>query len=1188
MSFTQPQLEAVSSRSGQTLVSAAAGSGKTHVLTKRIEALVRGADMEHFAEDDGTQVNVDQMEDIRGMLVMTFTRAAAGEMRGRIVAALTKAAQAQAELGNDAAARVLHEQAEAAAGADISTVHSFCTRVIAENYELADVSAGFGILSQEQADQLMEAAARELFDEHYEAEDQDIVRLLRKFTLKGRDEELIAIVLKIYKQMMGTADWEEWLDRPFAPERPAEMMQRWEQIRIEELEHAIDALGRAEQMTRRAAMEAADKALLKKADQDVKLLAKFSAVLDKARVDGADAAVPDLGTVRYPRTKGMSGLAGSAYSMREESRAALKIFRSDEFAGADRSLALAEAHEDMHILTSLVREFAARYADKKRQLNKVDYSDLEHKALQVLRALREEGKGYDKRYHHVFVDEYQDTNNVQESILRELTGDNQVFMVGDLKQSIYGFRFADPSIFRSKDLSFAERRDAPEQCIHMNHNFRSAPAVIDAVNDVMGCLMRESLGGVAYGEREQLIYGRTDGMPGHAQILVADAASGSLNEDGNPRSEMEAEMIASRIAELAAQGRSFGDIVILLRSRSDRVGALERSLEMRGIPYAAEIDSSRTFTELDIYLNLLELVVNERRDVPLLSVMRSYMFGFSEADFARIVNWDERDEHHSGQAFFLRLNRYREQYKKGFADEEDRELGKRIEDFFAQLAELRVRGTDMSLARFAEEAGQKFDFASYLLTRPSGASRKKAYDTLLQMIAEQQEIYGNSLFRVLQAVRKIRTAGSIEAQSASLDTDAVRIMTIHRSKGLEAPVVFLAGMDRKFNKASMTADFLLSDAYGVSAKYVDDAAHIKQDTVETAVVRRYLTESQLSEELRMLYVAMTRARDELYLCGAAADEPGSENAWRALVGRYEYAGSMLDWVMAAYYEMLEKGQASESMYAGSFWRRGDIVGPAPEVHPVQPEDEDVEDVTAFVKEAEAGGRTDFYGLEKRSRVQAKLGVSKRIAADRKDSSTAETKDGEIRAPYDKYALRPVFPEASDGSMTGAERGTLLHRALQYAVRTGSEPAKTVQQMLERRLVSPAEANELKASIGALQSFFDSPLYARVLKADKVLTEQAFELLVPADADGYSNVSWRLAGKIDLAFLENGRWVLVDYKSDRFAEEAELAERYAQQIMYYKEALEKITGKKVAESYLYSLEKRKAIPVGSKAAASGTI
>lgn len=1174
MSLTEPQLRAVSSQSQQTLVSAAAGSGKTHVLTKRIEALVRGADMDGFAEDDGTQVNPQKMEDISRMLVMTFTRAAAAEMRGRIVDTLTKAAQKQTELGHDDTAQRLRRQAEAAAGADISTVHSFCTRVIAENYDLADVSAGFGILSQDQATQLMESAAREVLDERYENDDQDVVRLLKKFTLKGRDEQLVEILLRIYSQMMGMDDWEAWLELPFAPDRPQQMMQHWEQIRISELEHAIEALERAERLTRRSAEESGDKSVLKKADADTKLLARFRSVLSEAREKGADAAAPGIGKLRFSNTKDMPGALHTAYRMREESRTAVTVFLSADFDGADTGGELSAAHEDLRALTDLVRSFAARYAQKKSGLNKVDYADLEHKALKVLRILRAQGRGYDRKYRHVFVDEYQDTNKVQESILRELTGDNQVFMVGDLKQSIYGFRFADPGIFREKDIAFPQRPGEAQQCIHMNHNFRSSPAVVDTVNIIMGRLMRESLGGVEYGEDEELIYQRQDEEPGFAQILIADESAGAISEDGKASDELEAEMIASRIAELYAEGRQFGDMAILLRSRSARVGAIETALESRGIPYAADIDSSRSFSELDVFLNLLELVVNERRDVPLLSVMRSYIGGFDEADFARIVNWnDENPEEggpaqRTGQTFFRRLARYRAAEHTG----SDRNLANRIQVFFDKLDKLRVMGTDMALARFAEEVGARYDFGSYLLTRPAGASRRKAYDALLQMISEQQEIHGNSLYRVLAAVRRARRAAPSDAQSASGSLNAVRIMTIHQSKGLEIPIVFVAGTDRAFNRKSITADYLLTDAYGVTVKYINDEKHIKQDTVETAVVRRYIESTQLSEELRMLYVAMTRAKDQLYLCGSAAGEEQSENTWRNLAGRYEYASSMLDWIMGAYYELEEAGQAPEGLYQGSFWRHGQAVGAAAAGE--EPED-DPDDVIALLDEAVEEHRTDFYGLAARARVAAVQGVSKRIAADRREQDA----QGTIRPPYAKDVRRPVLPEPSDGVITGAERGTLLHKALQYAVRTHTQPASAVAQMLERRLITREESDELQKSLGALDAFFESPLYARAAASKNVLIEQPFEYLLPAPSDAdYSGRRMRLRGKIDLAFIEDDEWVLVDYKSDRAASAEELAARYAPQIEYYKEALEKITGCPVRESYLFSLERSEAIPV----------
>ena len=1194
MQFTKQQIQAITSRSAQTLVSAAAGSGKTRVLTQRIEALVRGADLSAFEHDDGTQVGLGPMHEIRKMLVMTFTRAAAAEMRTRIVRALTDAARVQEKGGSLDAARRLRSEAENAAGADISTIHSFCNRVIGEHYELADVCAGFSILSKEQAEQLMAAAVHEVFEERYERNDPDIVRLLSRFTSKGKDTDLMDRVFALYGHMMSSADWEAWLEMPLAQDWDEGIVHAWDALRVRELEAAAEAFRRAAVLTEKGGLDIGENKVVAKAEKDREWVRKIESYLQTAYAQGPDAAVEMLGTgsFRFANTEKMGGVLSIAQELRKDARDSLELVRSIESGPSARRM-LAEAHDDLRLFVQLVRDFTERYAEKKRAINKLDYADLEHKAYSVLKQLRGTDDAYDKRYEHVFVDEYQDTNQVQESILSELTGDNSVFMVGDLKQSIYGFRFADPQIFRSKDLQFSGSVDGRETRIHMNHNFRSTPAVIDTVNAVMRCLMRESFGGVDYAGEEELLLGRTDGVAGHAQILIADASDRAADGEGSAKDTREAEMIAARIAELKAQGRSYGDMAILLRSRSDRVNAIEKALESRGIPYFAELDSNRVFTELDVFLNLLELVVNERRDVPLLSVLRSYMFGFTDDDFARIVNWCDAHPEPVQQGapdgdavlqyrapFFHRLRRYREA-SGTFADEKDRALAERVESFFSELERLRVMGTDMSLARFAEEVGARFDFGPYLLTRPSGTSRKKAYDTLLETIAAQQEIHGNSLYRVLGAIRKIRQSGGLEAEAAAGDVNAVRITTIHKSKGLEYPVVFVAAMDRAFNRGSVQGDILTSDAYGVTMRHVDEASHIKNDTMESVVVKRYIDESQRSEELRTLYVAMTRARDELYLCGAADDEEKSFLRWEALRGRHSAARSLLDWLMAAYYELRNTGDVPESLYAGSFWKPGMTVGTV-FTKEEAPETPAYTKAVALVEEAQKEGRSDYYGLLKRSRQAAVQGVSKLVTAQMRKEN------GGMRAPYRALALQPVFRESDDGTLSGTQRGTLLHRALRYGVQKRVPTDRIVSSMLKNRLITDDDAVQLEANMYALRAFFDSPLYERVARSPRVLTEQPLELLVePEDGGAYSGSRMRLRGMIDLAFLDGDRWVLVDYKSDRGLDAAGLAERYEKQIGYYREALEELTGIDVAESYLFSLERGQAVPVGEKVPAAVT-
>lgn len=1151
LNYTPSQKEAVTAAQKDVLVSAAAGSGKTRVLTERVVQLVRGTDAESFRS--GRPVSDPaQMADISRMLMVTFTRAAASEMRSRIVAALGEAAAAEKD---PQTARKLHAQAEAAAGADITTFHGFCRKIIAENYEAAGVSAGFGILGNAQGEHLRTACLRQVMDELYQeeqlaqAENSEapaaVHRLLLRYGSNGSDEKLMELISSIYDQMMGQRDPHAWLELSLGDiEERLDLLYRMRR----DMAHQ-KALMTQEFVRRLVRLEHEGFPQLKTTRTDSAFLEK----LESSLAEGNSAAFPEkfpaIGSKEKETLTDLLDLREQAREAFSEASALLKE--------RDRQQDLADllhTRADVRALTDIVRKFEALYTRRKETLNKVDFSDLEHKALRVLN-LR--GAWYAEKYQYIFVDEYQDTNPVQDAILQALhlspdgTPLNHQFLVGDMKQSIYRFRNADPRIFEGRSRLYAAGENPAQRRISMNENFRSSPAVIDGVNHVMGALMDESLGEISYAG-EELICGRPDAEPGVFEVLLAPETE---ETSAACRRQAQADMIADKILQLKENGRRLEEIAVLFRSRSDLLFTLSAALEARGIPAAAQSGVTTVYIEIDIFLHLLRLVINDRQDVPLLSVLRSFLFGFDERDFVYISEWESRGDEENAP-FFSKLLRFREKGAQGDAPKDSYHAGlhARVEDFYRRLERLRAKGTDMSVERFAEEAGERFNFPSYLLTRPNGESRRRMYDALLDIFAELGELHGNSLLRVLNAVDDLRTGNQLFKARTELvkAQGAVRLMTAHGSKGLEFPVVFLAALDQNFRLTGGSGPILTSSVYGIAAQYVDEETLTRRDTLETELIAKSNTAEELSEELRVLYVSMTRPREELYLCGAPTSREAAEKRWAIVKDEKHNAKSSLEWIMCTDPPVPQRREGMGLQLPAE---------PSPAF--------DWNMLTAQLREVENVPRLQ-ESPRRDLRIEAQRSVSEMVESD-----------------FDGYGAgrgHTLFAPVLEGNeeISASRRGTMVHRLMHYAIVHQLTPQAALTAMKEKMLVTGEEAGALAQMLPAVGKFFASTLYTRLRSSSRVLCEQRFRLLMDADEVNPDAVALdgqvRVQGMIDLAFREEDGWVLIDYKTDTGAGAGRLAARYGEQLELYARALEEITGLQVKEKILFSFALGRGIPV----------
>lgn len=1106
VNLTEKQARAVETQTKNVLVSAAAGSGKTSVLAKRVSRII------------------EQGGDVRSMLVMTFTNAAAAEMRQRIARELREEA---GRSGN----RRLYDQAEFVAAADISTFHSFCGKVVRKNYALLGLSPGVRIMDEGEMNRIKSITARDLFDGLYEQEDESFLQMLKRYTRRGDDRTLAEYLFRIYDYLMSKPDpfgWAEWSEGKNNPDYIAWLKKQHDESIGECLARAEGWIGAAAEISR--GME------IKQFAQDMECIALLEEMRECACENGTQELFARYGTAKIPNvTKGLhESRKTRIQKMYGEARKNLRealLMAAEPFEQRAKE-ELDHTQQDVCAMIRLVRMFHENYAESKENANVLDYADMEHFAL---KALKDEGVRtlYAGAYQYVFVDEYQDTNPVQEEIIRAVSGGGSLFMVGDIKQSIYKFRLADPFIFREKAREFRMEAEGGE-LILMNDNFRSRMGVIDAVNGIMECVMSEQLGEVCYDDGERLC-GNADG--GGTHILLCGE-----KEEGKQRNKhaIQAEMIAAEIErELSSmvtdkrtgqpRPATCGDIAVLFRSRGELIYLLKSELDRRGISCAVDVEQAKDLKEIELFVNVLRLVDNPQQDIPLLSVMRSYIGGMDEQEFAQI-----RVAADAGEVpFYKSAERY--------AEKDDR-LARKLRVLYAKLEFLRTCAVSLSLTEFLARTAQELDFETYLACTPGGEMKQAVFSQFLAM-AEELAAQENSLYLLLRALYDVKKKDGayLKAAVRTGSSDCVHITTVHGAKGLEYPIVYVVNLERTLAVQDFKNRMLIHADFGLVTQYIDEERLVRHTTAELELAKRQIRREYLSEELRVLYVAMTRAREKLVLTGSVGDMERARERWQLLhdMGNYEDAKSMLDWIMAA---------NTNGMVPVRICGEG-----------MEEEERSLPDASREIERlCGLKSRAEILSTEAYDAVPAKVSVS-----------------AVKQAKSSRHFLTPVLLEEGE-EITGARLGTLVHSMMERAVFFDGSIEEAAQDMLARRLLTRQEYEAVVGHEEWIRGFLETPLYRRMKQAKRVLREQPFNLEVEADSIGYAGAEKILVqGILDLAFMEDA-WVLVDYKTDRVTEKTvyETAQGYAVQLELYARALHEITGIPVKEKYLYFLRMQK--------------
>ena len=1157
---TPSQKLAIEDRGGELLVSAAAGSGKTRVLTERL--------MRWITEGDAPR-------SIDNFLIITFSTAAAAELRSRISEELSARAEA------DPGSKRLRRESALVRRAQIGTIHSFCSALLREYAGRAGIAPDFTIADEDRARELRRLSLETVLEAAYAEAEPGFIQLADTVGAGTDDRRLESLVLELHGKLQSHArpgDWAARQSELFETGAEDAADTPWGR---ELLESAADELlwwaGEFDELVRSlAGFEKMGKAYVPSFSETASSLRGAA----KRAAEGWDALREAL-PIEFPRLGTLRGggedpeLAERAKARREAcKKAAKRLEKGFTLPSAQLLRDMRATAPAMRALLKLVGDFDAEYTRRKRRRSLLDFADLEHLAARLLTepdgSPTETAREVSRRYAEVMVDEYQDVSLVQDMIIRAVSDSGRrLFMVGDVKQSIYRFRLADPTIFLKKYESYA---DAPQpegvpRRVFLRESFRSRGEVVDAVNAVFGCLMSKGLGEMEYDERARLRAGLE--YPGVVPVpeLVAVPLPGADEDEERPdKIEVEAAYAARMMRRLVETGAKisegsalrplgYGDIAVLLRSVNVSGPVWRRVLAREGVP--VEAGQSGGFfeaPEVAVIISLLAIIDNPRQDVALISVLRSELFGFTNDELTEIRLMSGEGD------FYAALSARAEVSEKARA-------------FLDTLARLRDFARDSELATLIWEIYESLGCMALCSAMRDGEGRRARLLRLFELARSFETTGWRGLRRFLDWLRSMRERGEEPAFPDEDGGGAVRIMSIHRSKGLEFPVVFIGDTARQFNRSDLRGSVLVHPELGLGPKFTDAARGIEYPTLARRAVANRLERELLSEELRLLYVAMTRARERLFITCTFADPQKAMDKLAPAAQEHIPAQallpmrSMAEWLICA---ALGTGGRALTLSIG-----GDEEGAPRRVTPAaQPEPE---------RTGEEASPVDFDALLawRYPHSGAETLPSKLTATELKSLAEPDAESAELLPRAARTFRRPDIALAAR-RLTAAERGTATHLALRYlelgALTTPEAAREAVDRLAAAGKLSAREAAAVDAA--GLCRFALSPLGRRIAAAPRVLREFPFALLCPAERffPGAEGEELLLQGVVDCCLIEPDGAVIVDYKTDRIAPEAapERAKRYAAQLETYAWAVSRITGLAVKAKIVYFLQPGEAV------------
>ncbi len=1209
--WTNEQLQAIQEKNSNILVAAAAGSGKTAVLVERIIHKI-----------------IDEQMDIDKILVVTFTNAAASEMRERILEAIYKKLEENPENVH------LQRQIILLNKASICTIHSFCLDVIHNHFYEIDLPSNFKIADTAEIDLLKQEVLDDLFEQKYTENDKNFIELLENYTNYRGDEALQELVLKIYKFIQSSPFPIKWLQEKLELLKieDKDISQTiWGKLIIQTVDDDIqESIMQLEVTKSKMALYPEMTKFYQTISEDIINLQ------DLQKYNYWDELYIKLLNFNFSKwpvdKKVINDLKEDSKEIRDKVKKHIK-----EKTAKLLSCSQEQAVKDLKIITpileklsNLVTEFTKNFAEKKKEKNCIDFNDIEHFALKILldenNNPTEVAKKYKEKFEEIAIDEYQDSNLVQEAILTSISKGNNIFMVGDVKQSIYKFRQARPELFLQKYDEYKNKEEKTQEDnlkIQLFRNFRSRQNILNITNLVFESIMSKELGDINYNENEYLNYGANYPEPeeiknyaGIAELDIIDlkedesitAFEGEEDEEEQERVEddvLEAKFVANKIQELLnsdymvfdkKQGyRKIRpkDIVILLRATSNLSPIYEKEISDLELPVFS--DTSGTYldtVEIQTILSVLKIIDNPLQDIPLVVVLRSSICNFTDNDLITIRLTDRN------------CNFYEALIKTRLICDGD--LKNKIESFLEKLEKWKSISQYMPLDEFIWQIYLDTGYYQYVGLLPNGAMRQANLKTLFEKAKQYEKASFKGLFNFIQFIDKLKKQNG-DLASAKLigeNEDVIRIMSIHKSKGLEFPVVFLCNSHKKFNMQDLNDNILLHQDIGFGPTIMDTTRKIKYSSIAKDAIKLKMKQETLSEEQRILYVALTRAKEKLYITGRSKDFTKYVQDKNKVLEMYESenikldaklmkkANSYLDWIMYVY--LFNQGRTIT--LKGESYKLSDIitlnVSNKKDLLKALAKEEVVEQIDLKEKiEQILKNKSDEENKKSEQALKELLEWKYDYIVD----TTLPTKSSVTKIKQEKIKLEemlkgieseeveykksytPKFMQ-EDKKISSAEKGTLVHLCIQRLDERKDYELKDIQNMIlnlvEKEIITQNEADAIDVNL--IYQYTKSQLFEELRKAKEVHKEQPFYINIPAkdvvsEAEN-SKKNILVQGIIDLYYIDkNDNLVLIDFKTDYISNEPnakeKILDKYKVQLEIYKTALEQALNRKTSKTAL---------------------
>ena len=1137
--WTEAQQAAIDIKKGSILVSAAAGSGKTAVLVERIIKKIT---------DSKNPIDVDSL------LVMTFTRAAAASMKEKIYNALLK--EMEKYENNTKEFKRLKEQSILLSSAKIMTTDSFCLSIIKENIDKIDIDPAFNVADESEISLLRADTMEELLESEYEAANEDFMDLTDAFANTKGDRSISEFVERLYRFAISKPWPIEWLDSLVEGES------KWQDYIYSEIIKSIDSiLADIEEIIGICNEEEGPANYLDTVLEEQSAIGKIKKSADIFELS------KNLNNISFGRLKAVRNvdeeLKNKAKALRDNYKETISKLAQEYLFDKERLLE-EESKEKSKVraIVDLTKKYIALFNEKKREKNLVDFSDIEHLALGIL--LDEEKKptevalSYKREFSEIYIDEYQDSNYLQEAIVMAIEKNN-IFMVGDVKQSIYGFRQASPELFMDKYKRFShfentnlEGEDA--KMVILSKNFRSRNNVLKSANIIFKKVMKEDTGGIEYDDDAALYPGAAfeEGNEYISEIMLTE--TGGI-EDDTSSIELEARAIAQRIKELKSElrvdgGRKlrYSDIVILVRTNIGE--GIAKVLNDENIPAYAENNKGyfKTF-EVRKILAVLAAIDNPYSDVDLCAFLNSSLVGMTDLEMANIVSNYRKAQNIEKSEKIRMMDAILYENESGDISEETR---KKIQNAIKFLNKYRKKSAYMNIAALLQDIYNKTDFLNLISAMPGGQVRRANLMLLINKAGTFSNSGYSGLYNFIRYISKLKDFDNDfgEASILSENDDIVRIMTIHKSKGLEFPVCFLACANKLFNKMDLKQGMVIDSEFGLGVQYVDSKKNIKDSSIKQNVIKHKLNADLMGEELRVLYVALTRAMEKMIISGSCkdVDKALEKNKDNPNFLDIRSCNSYLDMILLSFdnvhfdirkydYTMLLKEEKETQKEVGDLHKVFESI--------------DIKEHNILKN------RLDYvYPYLENIDLKTKFSVS-----EIKKLSQSE-----------EFEIKDV-KRAKSNSSDASERGNAYHKLLQKMHYENIGKFSDIKDFIreEISLLKNKKYREL-IDIDDIVKFLNTNLGGEFVKQHQNLKrENQFIMGLSAKEAGMgsSDETILIQGVID-AYIENENGIiLVDYKTDNVGNENILINRYKSQLMLYKKSLEMSTGKTVQAVYIYS-------------------